>query len=44
MTQDEDNPETLATLGTHDTGRRQTKHKNTPQNTKMTSNTDPTKN
>jgi len=24
-----DNPETLEALGTHDTGRKQTKHKNT---------------
>ena len=39
-----DNPETLATLGTQDTGRRQTKQKNTAYKTKMTSNTDPTKN
>jgi hypothetical protein len=27
MRQDEDNPETHVTLGTHETGRRQTKHK-----------------
>jgi hypothetical protein len=25
MTQDEDNPETLATVGTHDTGQRQSR-------------------
>jgi hypothetical protein len=42
------NPETLATLGTKDTGRRQAKHKNTTQyrktkKTKNISNTDPTK-
>jgi hypothetical protein len=30
-TQDEDNPETLATFDRQDTGRRQTKHKNTTQ-------------
>jgi len=29
-----DNPKTLATLGTQDRGRRQTKHKNTTQKTK----------
>jgi len=29
------NPETLATLATHDTGRRQTKHKNTTQHKKL---------
>jgi hypothetical protein len=30
-----DNPEKLATLGTQHTGRRQTKHKNTTQRTKL---------
>jgi len=30
-----DNLETLASLGTQDTGRRQTKHKNTPQHKKL---------
>ena len=39
-----DNPEILATLGTQDTRRRQTKTKNTTQKTKKMSNTDPTKN
>ena len=34
------NPETLTTLGTQDTGRRQTKHKYT-QKTKKVSNMDP---
>jgi hypothetical protein len=38
-----DNPETLATLGTQDTGQRQTKQKNRKQKTKKLSNTDPTK-
>jgi hypothetical protein len=38
-----DNPETLSTLGTQATGRRQRKQKNTTQKTKMMSNTDPTK-
>jgi hypothetical protein len=36
-----DNLETLATLGTHDTGRRQAKH-NTTLTTKQMHNTDPT--
>jgi len=39
-----DNPETLATLDTQDTGRGQTKHKNTTQKTKKMRNTDHTKN
>ena len=34
-----ENLETLATLGTQDTGRRQIKHKNTTQKTKKRSNT-----
>ena len=34
-----ENLETLATLGTQDTGRRQIKHKNTTQKTKKWSNT-----
>jgi len=39
-----DNPETFATLGTQDTERRQTKHKNRKQKTKKMSKTDLTKN
>ena len=35
-----ENPETLRTLGTHDTERRQTKQKNTTNNTKQISITD----
>jgi len=38
-----DNPETLPTLCTKDTGRRQKKNHNTTQKTKKMSNTDPTK-
>ena len=38
------NPEKLATLGTQNTGRRQTKHINTTQKTKEMSNTDTTNN
>jgi len=34
------NPETLKILGTQDTGRRKTKHKNTTQKTKKISNGD----
>ena len=34
-----DNPETLATLVTQDTGQKQTKHKNTTQKTKKISKT-----
>ena len=30
-----ENLETVATLGKHGTGRRQVKHKNTPQNRKL---------
>jgi hypothetical protein len=37
------NLETLATLGTHDTERRQAIQKNTTQKTKKLSNTNPTK-
>jgi hypothetical protein len=37
-----DNPETMTALGTQDTERRQTKHKN--RKLKILSNTDPTKN
>jgi len=39
-----DNPEKLATLGTHDTRRRQTKQKHNTQKPKTMNNTDPTKN
>jgi hypothetical protein len=38
-----DNLETLATLGTQDTGRKQTNQKNTTRKQKMMSITDPTK-
>ena len=38
-----DNLETLATLGKHDTGQRQTKQKKTTQKTKKMKNIDPTK-
>ena len=41
-----DNPDTLATFGTHDTGRRQTKPRKEKQYRKLKkkiSNTDPTK-
>ena len=37
------NPETLAKLGTENTGPRPTKHKHTTQKTKTISSTDPTK-
>jgi len=37
------NPDTLATPDTQNTGQRQTKHKNTTQNTKMMRNRDPIK-
>ena len=39
-----DNPETLVTLGTQDTGRKQIKQTNTTQKTKKMSYTDSTKN
>ena len=39
-----DNPETLATLRTQDTGQRQIKHKNTTQKTTKMGNTDPATN
>jgi len=39
----QDNPETLVTLGTQDTGQRQTKHNNTTHRTKTMNNMDPTK-
>jgi len=38
-----DNPEPMATSGRQDTGRKQTKHKNTTQKTKEMSNTKATK-
>jgi len=38
------NPETMATLGTQETGRRQIKHKDTTQKTKKMSQTDVTEN
>ena len=39
-----DNPETMATLATQDTGRRQIKHKTTQKTKKMSNTrTDPTK-
>jgi len=38
-----DNPEKLTALGTHYTGRRQTKQKNKTQNTKAMNITNPTK-
>jgi hypothetical protein len=36
-------PETLIILGTEDTGRSQTKHRNTTQKAKKMSNTEPSK-
>ena len=39
-----DNPETIGTLDTQDTWRRQTQHNNNTEKTKKMSNTDPTNN